>query len=43
MDVLQRQLDTLVDELEQAKEMADQDIDPFALGDFVVRFFVNNA
>lgn len=34
---LQRQLNTLVDELKQAKdEIAKQDIDPFASGDYMV-------
>lgn len=42
MDVLHRQLDTLVDELKQAEnEVADQVT--FSSDDYVVRLFVNNA
>lgn len=40
MEVLQKWLDILVLELKEAKdEMIEQGIDPFALGDQVVKFF----
>lgn len=44
MEVLQRQLDVLADELNQVKsEMADQDTDRSSSGEYIVRFFGGNV